>query len=352
MNAPAKPLWRRRSFGGWIAGAAVVLLLAAPWLTSSVNLGMFGQVASDAVAVMSLALLTGRLGQFSLGQGAYLGIGAYTAILLTNAGMSWFLAVLPAALITGVIGGVAGLPALRIKGMKPLALISLGIAIVFPQFVLKFSDFSGGAQGLAATQPIPSVFGFNRAVSAYWTVVVVAVIVFVLGWTLVTSRTGRAFVAVRDQEIASRTLGINTNLTKVAMYAWTAAIAGISGWMFAMVNRYVAPADFTPLLSISLVLGMIIGGGTGNIVIGSVVGGLFLVYVRDFVPTIGFDPTLTPFVYGVILILVLLFLPRGAAGLLQDIPKRIRRRRTRSEPPVAPTNIDQKASLTGQSSSR
>jgi branched-chain amino acid transport system permease protein len=318
---------RRQSIGMWIVALVIVLLLlSAPYWTSAVNLGKFSEVTYYAVAVMSVVLLTGRLGQISLGQGAYLGIGTYTTLLLTNAGVPWFVAIFAAALIPAFIGGVAGLPALRIKGLN-LAIVSLGIAIVFPQFILRFSDFTGGAQGLAAMQPVPSVLGFNRVVSIYWIVVILAMVLFLLGWTLVTSRTGRALVAIRDQEIASRTLGINVRFTKVSMYAWAGAIAGLAGWMFALVNRFAAPTDISTQLSINLVLALIIGGGAGNIVIASVVGALFLVYVRDFVPTIGLDPTLTPVIYGAILILVLLFLPGGATGLVKDIGRWIGRLR-------------------------
>lgn len=325
---------RSRSIMWLVALVVVVLLFLVPFGVNGVGLGKLQQVMYYAVGVMSVVLLTGRLGQFSLGQGAYLGLGAYTTILLTNAGVPWFVAIFAAAIIPGILGGIAGLPALRIKGLN-LALVSLGIAVVFPQFVLKFSDFSGGAAGLAAEQAVPSMFGFNRAVSGYWILLIVALILFLLAWTLVTSRTGRAMVAIRDQEIASRTLGIDMKVTKVSMYAWTAAIAGVAGWMFAVTNRFVAPADFSMLLSINLVLGMIIGGGTGNIFIGPVVGALFLVYMRDFVPTIGFDPLLTPFVYGVILILVLYFLPEGASGLVKDIGKWIKDKRRKGQP--APT---------------
>jgi branched-chain amino acid transport system permease protein len=317
---------RSLSTGMWIAALVVVVILfAAPWLTNGVTLGKLSQVAYSAVGVMSVVLLTGRLGQFSLGQGAYLGIGAYTTLLLTNAGVPWFAALIAAAIIPGFIGGLAGLPALRIKGLN-LALVSLGIAIVFPQFLLKFTAFTGGASGLAAENKPPVILGFAGAVSIYWMVIGVTVILFVLGWTLVTSRTGRALVAIRDQEIASRTLGINMKVTKVSMYAWTAAIAGIGGWMFALANQFASPADFSMLLSVNLVLGMIIGGGTSNIVIGSVAGAVFLVYVRDLVPTIGFDPLLTPFVFGVIAILVLLFLPGGVSGLAKRLGNRLVRR--------------------------
>jgi branched-chain amino acid transport system permease protein len=322
---------RRKVVGATIVIAAVIALLLLPFLLGTSELGKMQQVMYMAVAVMSVTLLTGRLGQFSLGQGAYVGVGAYVTILLTNEGVSWYLCILLAAAAAGLVGAIAGLPALRIQGLG-LVLVSLGIAIVFPQVILRFDDVTGGAAGLLAETLLPGPEGLNKTAWSYWVLLAMSIVLFALASMLVKSRTGRALVAIRDQEIASRTLGINVKLTKVSMYAAVAAIAGVAGWMFAAANRFVAPADFATSLSINLVLGMIIGGKAGSVILGPIIGAVFLVYMRDAVPQIGFSPVLTPFIYGIILILFLYFLPLGASDAIRRLWRRISRKRRTAQP--------------------
>jgi branched-chain amino acid transport system permease protein len=212
--------------------------------------------------------------------------------------------------------------------------VTLGIAIVFPQIVLKFSSWTGGGAGLATTAELPGPSGITAVAWNYWVLLIICIVVFALAWSLVHSRTGRAMVAVRDQEIASRTLGVDIKTTKIAVYAATAALAGVAGWMFAVVNQFVAPADFSMLLSINLILGMVVGGAS-SVFIGPVVGAALLVYMREWVPSIGFDALLTPFIYGVLLILVLRLLPGGAAGAVSNLVGWVRRR-DRADPDIGP----------------
>lgn len=303
----------------------VVALALVPFLVDQVSLGKLQIVMYYTVAIMALTILTGRLGQISIGHGVYMGIGAYATIIANGHGVSWWFSLFLAVILAGVVGAVISLPALRISGLN-LALVTLGVAVVFPQLIVKFSDQTGGATGLAAASYLPGPANITRVVWSYWVLLAVTVVCCVLAWTFVTSRTGRSLSMIRDQPIAAGTLGINNPGTKVCVYAGTAALAGIAGWMFAVVNNFAAPSDFMLALSINLVIGMIVGGATGNIVVGPVIGAVFLVYTRDAVPGLGLDPILTPVVYGSILILVIFLLPGGAASALSKLVPTVTRR--------------------------
>jgi branched-chain amino acid transport system permease protein len=308
----------------------VIVAALAPFGVDPVSLGRLQQVAYFAVAVMSMNLLTGMTGQISLGHGAFMGLGAYaTALGVQNYGLSYWTMLPVAILIGGFVGAVCGLPALRIRGMY-LAMATLAVGLVFPQIPVRFTTWTGGSQGLTINSAVPSPSPALANAWPYWVILVVTVIVFGVSRNLIQSRVGRSLQAVRDQEIAARTLGVSVNATKIGMYSLSAAIAAVAGWMFAITNQFVSPADFTVFISINLLLGMTIGGA-GSL-IGPVIGGAFLVYSTNVIPTLGLNPLLTPVVYGVVLILVLYFLPQGAGGLLRSIDDGLRKRRPEAVP--------------------
>lgn len=304
----------------------VIVAALAPFGVDPVSLGKLQEVAYFAVAVMSMNLLTGMTGQISIGHGAFMGLGAYaTALGVQNYVLSYWL-MLPVAIIIGAfVGAVCGLPALRIRGMY-LAMATLAVGLVFPQIPVRFTATTGGSEGLTINSALPSPSPGLANAWPYWVLLAVTIIVFVGSRNLIQSRVGRSLQAVRDQEIAARTLGVPVNATKIGMYSLSAAIAAVAGWMFAVTNQFVSPADFTVFISINLLLGMTIGGTAS--IIGPIIGGAFLVYTTNVIPTIGLNPLLTPVVYGVVLILVLYFLPQGVGGLLRSIDDALRARRT------------------------
>jgi branched-chain amino acid transport system permease protein len=309
--------------GLWLGG--LVLLFVVPLMLGATDLSGLQEVIYLAVAVMSLNLLTGFNGQASIGHSAFMGLGGYaTALAVQNYGWSYW-AALPAAIVTaGAVGAVAGIPALRIRGMN-LALVTLALALLFPQLPVRLTGWTGGTAGLsvdAALNP-PAWLGITAAAWQYWVMLTLAAIVFLLVRNLMDSSRGRSLVAIRDQHVAAHTVGINVKATKVAVFAASAAVAGIAGWMFTVRNQFVSPGDFTVLVSINLLVGMAVGG-SGSL-IGPVLGALFLHYVPDLVPAAGLSPQLTPVVYGVVLILLMLLLPGGLAGGLRSLARRGRR---------------------------
>jgi branched-chain amino acid transport system permease protein len=306
----------------WIVGFA--LLFGAPFVLGLTGVRGLLQVLVLAVAVMSLNLLTGFNGQPSIGHSAFMGLGAYTtALAVQHYGWSYWTALPGAALIAGVVGAVAGVPALRIRGMN-LALVTMALALVFPQVPVRLTDWTGGTAGLTVDKWLkaPTALGVSDVAWQYWVLLLIAALVFLLIRNVIHSSVGRAMIAIRDQHVAAHTVGINVRAAKVAVFAGSAAVAGISGWMFTVTNQFVSPGDFTVLASINLMLGMAVGGS--GTLIGPIMGALFLYYVPELLPKLAVDPQLTPAVYGMLLILLAFLLPGGLAGGLRNLVRRFR----------------------------
>lgn len=295
-----------------IAGAVIVALLL-PLLANSFLVFQLTQVMVYAVAILGLNLLTGYNGQFSLGHSAFYGIGAYTtAILMSRWGVPYY-ATLPAAGVACfIVGFLFGLPALRLQGLY-LALATFALAIALPQ-ILKFhplEEFTGGVQGLVVDKPDPP-FGLpiDPDQWLYYFTLAVLLLLFAGAASLVKSRTGRALMAIRDHPIAAAAMGINTALYKTLAFGVSAFVTGIAGALGAIIVQFVAPDSFNFFLSISFLVGLVIGG-VGSIP-GCLVGGLFVLFVPNIAESI--STGLAGVVYGVILLLVIFVMPEGAAG--------------------------------------
>lgn len=335
--ATARPSARRAvAPASWL----VLLVVAAflPFGLSVSGLVNLQQVIYTAIAIMSLNLLSGLAGQISIGQSAYIGLAAYaTALLVMNAGWSHWAALPIAVGLAFVLGVLTGLPALRITGIR-LALTTLSIAIIFPTVPVKFTAQTGGTPGMNV-DPLaaPESWGITNVAFGYWVLLAGLVIVWVFVRNVVNSRIGRSLVAVRDHQIAAHTVGINVAVTKVLVFGASAALCGLVGWMFVVTNQFVSPLDFSVLLAIYLLVGMAIGGG--GTLIGPIFGALFIVYAPQGIGEIGASPLLTPLIYGVALIVILLVMPQGVGGLLAKAARRI-------AGPPAPTRVRPAAAAT------
>jgi branched-chain amino acid transport system permease protein len=321
----------------WLSG--LVLLFLVPFAASATEINGLLEVLYLAVAVMSLNLLTGFNGQASIGHSAFLGLGAYTtAIAVQNYGWSYWTALPVAILVAGFVGAVAGLPALRIRGMN-LALVTIALALVFPQIPVRFTDQTGGTAGLNVDKRFstPPVLGVVDIVWQYWVLLGIAALVFLFIRNTMRSSIGRALIAIRDQQVAAYTVGINVKVIKVAVFAASSAIAGLAGWMFTVRNQFVSPGDFTVLVSINLLVGMAVGGA--GMLVGPILGALFLHYVPVFMADSGVNPQLTPVVYGIVLILLMLVLRSGLAGGIQSLVTMLRRRFSKSDNTERPPHV-------------
>jgi branched-chain amino acid transport system permease protein len=298
----------------------LALLLLTPLFVKNFIIFQMTMLLVYGLAVLALNILTGGSGQFSLGQSAFYAVGAYTsAILMEHFGMNYALTLPIAGLICFAFGFLFGQPALRLSGIY-LALATFALATAMPQ-LLKLGyieHWTGGVQGLVVTKPDPpeavqSVLAWahlkmSQDMWFYYFTLVVTIAIYVLSVNLLRSRSGRAFMAIRDNEIAASAMGIDVALYKTLAFGVSAAITGVAGGLGAIAVQFVAPDGYTITLAISLFLGMVVGG-VGWLP-GSIVGSAFIIFVPNLAE--GISKGLSGAVFGVILFLVIFLVPHGA----------------------------------------
>jgi branched-chain amino acid transport system permease protein len=328
----------------------VVLAVAALWapfyFEPTIN-RVLSQAIYIAIAAMGLNLLTGFNGQVSIGHGAFYGVGAFTsAILMIDHGWTFEPTIVVAALLTAVLGILVGLPALRVRGLY-LALVTLGLAVLFPLLTQKYVDGSGGVPLLRPSRRefASLIDGLADDQWAYFLSLAIMVVLFLLAWNLVRGRVGRAMIAVRDQEIAASTVGVNLAATKVGTFAISAAYAGIAGSLSVMVDRL---ADGTNAIlyfqrSIEFLVAMTIGGAAT--ILGPAVGALVLVVLRrNTQDLIEGKEILAPALFGASLIFIVFVLPEGLVGGVRRLLARLGRRSSASgRSPTRPPSDDSHA---------
>jgi branched-chain amino acid transport system permease protein len=273
-------------------------------------------------------MLTGYNGQISLGHGAFYAIGAYVAaILMDKFGVPYWLTVPVAGGVCLAAGFLFGLPALRLEGVY-LALATFALGVAMPQ-LLKYKGlehWTGGAQGIVIVKPeAPEWSGLTQDQWLYFIVLACLVILFVIGWNILRGRVGRAMVAIRDQPIAATAMGVNTAMVKSLTFGVSAMYTGIAGALGAIVIQFVAPDSFTIFLSITLVVGIVIGGLAS--MSGAIYGALFIQFVPNVADQIS---KAAPWaIYGIFLIVFMYVMPTGVAGFVRIAVGRLRRRRVR-----------------------
>ncbi len=309
-------------------GVAAVLAVAAglPFLFRGFVVFQLTEVMIYGLAILGLNLLTGFNGQFSLGHGAFYGLGAYVAaILMHRYGVAYYWTLPAAGGVCFVAGALFGLPALRLQGLY-LALATFALAVALPQ-LLKFHPFeawTGGVQGLVVDQPdAPAWLPIDADQWLYLFTLAVVAVMFAAAANLVKSRTGRAIMAIRDHPIAASAMGVNTALYKTLTFGVSALYTGVAGALGALAVQFVAPDSFSLFLSVSLLVGLILGGMAS--LPGCLFGGLFVLYVPNIAETV--SRGLSGAIYGVIMLLVIFVMPSGAAGFARFAWTSLTRRR-------------------------
>ncbi len=300
-------------------GVLLLALFAAPWIVEEYWLAQMTFVLIYSVAGLGLMLLAGFTGLFSMGHAAFLGVGAYTQAVLTNAGLPFPIALACAAGLSAAVGVVVGLPALRVKGIY-LGIATLAFGFIVEEVFARWDSVTGGNTG--KTVGAPQVMGWvaDTGTSFYFICLVITVLATLACLNLLRSPTGRAFVAIRDSEISAQSMGIHLAYYKTLSFALSAALAGIGGALYAHQIRFLTPDQFNIIQSIDLLL-MVVIGGLGFIH-GVFLGAIFLIglpqaisVVKDFLPeAIGTAPGLKSVVYGAVLIAFVLFEPMGLYG--------------------------------------
>ena len=300
-------------------GTLMLVLLAAPWLVAEYWLAQLSFILIYAIAGLGLMLLAGFTGLFSLGHAAFLGVGAYTQAVLTNAGVPFPIALACAAGLSAAVGVVVGLPALRVKGIY-LGMATLSFGFIVEEVLARWESVTGGNAGIRIKPP--DIFGWTLdSGEAFYFLCLLITVLATLGiLNLLRAPTGRAFVAIRDSEISAQSMGIHLPRYKTLSFALSAALAGIAGALYAHKLRFISPDQFDILQSIDLLL-MIVIGGLGS-VHGAFLGAIFLItmpqviaMIKDYLPpAIGQAPGLQGLVYGVVLVAFVLFEPQGLYG--------------------------------------
>jgi branched-chain amino acid transport system permease protein len=247
-----------RALGVAVALAAAVAL---PLFVSNFRLFQFTQVGIYAIALLGLNMLTGYNGQISLGHGAFYAVGAYTAaIMIDRWSVPYPLTIVAAGVVCLVAGFLFGIPALRLEGLY-LALATFALALAVPQILKYFEHWTGGSQGIVLSKPeAPWGLKLSPDQWLYFFTLAILVALFVLARNLLAGRTGRAIVAIRDNPIAAQAMGVNTALYKSLTFGVSAAYTGVAGALSALVIAFVAPDAFNIFLSITLLVGIVIGG--------------------------------------------------------------------------------------------
>lgn len=325
-------------------GILLAFLAIAPFVLSSYIVSQLVFVFIYATVGVGLMILTGFTGQASLGHAAFLAIGAYTAAYLQQYNVPFPVYFLIAGVLTGVVGAMVGFPALRLQGIY-LVIATISFAFIIEEILARWESVTHGNEGMRvkALQFLGTSVSRDSP-SFYFLCLAVLVLTIVGTLNLLRSPTGRAFVAIRDSETAARSMGVNVSLYKVKSFAISAAITGFAGVLFAHKLSFISPEMFTLQLSIEFIIVILIGGAFSPH--GAVLGAIFIVmidpfltYLKDDVPGMiaavaaafgagservtNIQSNVAAFasanglkgaIYGVIIVLFVLFEPLGLYG--------------------------------------
>lgn len=263
-------------------------------------------------------MLTGNNGQISIGHGAFVAIGGYAVALATTAwGMPPWLGVAVAAAACGIFGTLVGVVALRLSGAY-LALATFALAVAIGPTIKHFKSVTGGSQGLTlARVEVPAALAgaLTSERALYYVAWALFAVLCAFTAAVLRGRTGRALRALRDNEIAAISFGIEPFRYKSLAFGWSAAYAGVAGALLALATSYVSPDTYGLALSLSLLIGAVLGGL--ETLWGALAGGL----VVEFLPlwAASLNPAAPSIAYGVALIVVVLTMPVGIAGAVRRL---------------------------------
>jgi branched-chain amino acid transport system permease protein len=298
-------------------------LLALPFLLKSEYLWVALQIVIAAIGAVGLNILTGFTGQISLGQGAFLGVGAYTSAYITaKMGLSFWIGVPAAGIVTAMAGMVFGIPSLRLKGLY-LAIATLASQFILEWIFVRWESVTGGSYGIVVPRPSIAGFTFESDSSFYYIVLAIAVVMVLFAANLMRTKTGRAFMAVRDHYISAEIMGINLFKYRLLSFGISSFYAGVAGALYGHSLKFVSSEQFGIWVSI-VYLAMIIIGGLGSI-IGSIFGAVFMMLLPKLLSVVteivsADMPSITRLVtafeqgiFGLIIVLFLIFEPDGLA---------------------------------------
>ncbi len=310
-------------------------MAALPWFLPPFAVFDFIYVAAYATAILGLVVLTGMNGQVSLGHGAFLAIGGYVvAIAAKDAGVPYWLGIPLAGIASGIVGLLIGFVALRLAGVY-LALATFSLGVAMPSLLKHFRTLTGGFNGMSLSPvTVPAWLPLDAHRYEYYLSWATAGCAFALTARLVHGRFGRALRALRDHPIAAVSFGVNPVVYKSLAFGWSAVLAGVAGAFYSIPTAYLSPDSFSSALSITLLIGAVLGG------IATFWGAFAGAIIVEFLPLAAqqMNAGAPGVVYGVALIVVMLFLPDGIVGGIARLGSRLHRTR-RVEPAVLQTSL-------------
>lgn len=299
-------LIRKNWTRAWVSGIVVALFLL-PFYGPEYLVYVGTLICIYSVGVIGQNLLIGYTGQISFGQAGFLAIGAFTFGHLVRVGIAWPLALPAAGLAAGLFGLIVGFPSLRLKGPY-LAIATMGFAIAVYQIFVNSEVLSGGRMGLTVPKLEP-LFGLSRITFTYYFNFFIALAFTLATYNLVSSYMGRAFIAIRDNDIAAEVIGVNLTRYKLLSFGISSFYTGVQGGLYALFMGYLEPNMFTFMESITLFVAVIIGGLAS--VEGSIMGAAFVILMPQIFAEYR---EMVPVVFGVTILVVLIFEPLGLSG--------------------------------------
>ena len=318
----------------------VVVLVVFPLVSTPYSNYQLSLIAVFAVALLGLNVVMGYTGQVSLGQSAFLGLGAYIAGYGVLHGWPLLLSLVLCAVIPAVVGMLVALAAARLRGLA-LAMITIALPIVGVPLARRFDGFTGGSQGQVVNfLEAPGWSGLADDQWRCYVVLVIAAVAYALVRNLVRGRVGRAFGIVKENEAVALSMGVSPYRTKVLAFTIASLLGGVSGFMYLAVVQYTSPETLSFATSINLVAAMVIGGSAS--IVGSALGALYYVLVPVLAGQV--SSSRTALISGVILLAVLFVLPAGLASLPRRLARLASSGRRRSGTTSGPSTPDAAAS--------
>jgi len=308
----------------WSVALVAVIIAVLPRFIPSYGAFELTYVAAYAIGILGLVILTGANGQISLGHGAFFAIGGYTVALLgQKLGIPYWVSVPLAALLSGAVGLALGLVALRLEGIY-LALATFALAVATPPTLKHFKMLTGGSQGVILTPVgVPSALHgmLTPEQWLYYVTWALAGVLFLATSLALRGRLGRALRALRDNEVAAISFGVDPHRYKTLAFGWSAAYAGIGGAIVAIATAFASPDAYGIVLSLALVTGAVLGGL--DTLWGALIGGLIVEYLPLLAQNI--NPAAPSVIYGIALIIFTIFLPGGISRAVQTFVTSLRR---------------------------
>lgn len=290
----------------WV-GAFLVFLILLPFYAPEHITYISTIIFIYTIGVQGQNLLIGYTGQISFGQAGFLAIGAFTFGHMSRFGIPWPASLFMGGLAAGIFGILVGFPSLRLKGPY-LAIATLGFGIAVYQIFVNSELLSGGRMGLMINK-LSAPLGMSGAVFNYYFNFLIALLFTLLSYNIISSFMGRAFIAIRDNDIAAEVIGVNLTRYKLLSFAISSFYTGIQGGLYALFLGYLEPNMFTFMEALTLFVAVIIGGLAS--IEGSIMGAAFVILVPHFFSNY---KEMVPVVFGITILLVLIFEPMGLYG--------------------------------------